>query len=283
MKTSSKNTPPESLSMQDIQKVSYEILKFVTSICERENIRYTLIYGTLLGAIRHGGYIPWDDDVDIMMPKHDYDLFLQYAQSHPDEFGVYKIFNRATNKDYPYAITRVCDSRYKIVKDDETDCGMGIFIDIYPYYGLGNDYNYALNTLENTNLICKKIISITRNHLYIPHQLSLKGKIMYIYRYFRNKMIGVDGFIRKMEKAVKNYDFDNSRFVGPALWFFSSPRSVLFNKDLFDNIIKVKFEQDYFNVPARYDEVLSILYGNYMQLPPKEDRVYHHQYKAYRK
>ena len=86
----------EQLTMQQTQEISLEILRTVADICEAQNLRYALIYGTLIGAIRHHDYIPWDDDVDIMMPRPDYDKLLAYLDEHIGEYPNLKVFNRQT-------------------------------------------------------------------------------------------------------------------------------------------------------------------------------------------
>ena len=271
------------MSMKDIQSVSLDILKFIAGICEREGFRYSLMYGTLIGAVRHKGYIPWDDDVDIMMPRPDYEKFLRYAATHHEEFGYYEIFNRDIQKDYLYSITRVSDSRYIIFKDDERNCGMGIFIDIYPYDGLGNDYNEAKEILTETKQTCNTIVDITRKRLSLNNRMNIKGKISYLLTHFKNKLKGVDYFIRKLEENVAPYSYDTSDYVGPAMWFFTKPEKVLFKKDLFEELIKLPFEDGMFYAPSRYAELLTQEYGDYMQLPPEEKRIYQHQYLAYKK
>lgn len=271
------------LDIREIQKISLEILKFVTSICETNNFKYCLIYGTLIGAVRHKGYIPWDDDVDIMMPRPDYEKFLKYAESHKDEFGVYQIFNRNTNHDYIYSITRVSDSRYEIFKSDEKNCGMGIFIDIYPFDGLGNDYDKALGLLCRTRRICDTIVDITRTDFHLQKSLNWKGKLSMVTMRIFNKIRGLNYFNSKLIGMSKIHSYTDSRYVGPLMWFFTKPEKILFDKDLFSEFVKVKFEDGEFYAPKAYDKILTQAYGNYMQLPSPEKRIYHHQYKAYRK
>lgn len=125
------------LSVEETQKVSLEILKTVAHICKTIGVRYCLIYGTLIGAVRHHGFIPWDDDLDIMMPRPDYERFLSYFKKHQSEYKHLELFNHDENANYPYMITRISDSRYQINMDNEKPYGMGVFIDIYPYDGLG--------------------------------------------------------------------------------------------------------------------------------------------------
>lgn len=278
------NTDKQAMQMKDIQRVSLEILKFVTALCEKQNFRYSLMYGTLIGAIRHKGYIPWDDDVDIMMPRPDYDRFLSYCAAHKEELGVYEIFNRFTHDDYIFGITRVCDSRYEIIKEEASEnCGMGIFIDVYPYDGLGNDYDVALQLLSKTRQYCDTIVSMTRVNQSQPSNLNWRGRLVHKIKKLIIKIKGVKYYLKATEKLRANYQFDKSEYVGPLMWYFSKPQKVLFKRSYFDELIKVPFEDGEFFVPSEYDRLLRQEYGDYMQLPPVEKRIYHHQYKAFKK
>ncbi len=275
----------KALEIREVQKVSLEILKFVANICESHNMRYWLAYGTLIGAIRHKGFIPWDDDVDIIMPRPDYERFLSFCQDEDNKsvMGVYEIFNRNVNKNYLYGITRVCDSRYEIVKADEKNCGMGIFIDIYPYDGLGNDKNTALKKLYKTRFYCDTIADMIKKGKTIPPTLNFKGKIAYILNMIKQHVLGLNYYHNKLNLLRENYSYDSSDFVGPLMWYFTKPEKVLFPRDFFDVLIRVKFEDAEFFVPEKYHDMLTQEYGDYMQLPPLEKRIYHHQYKAYKK
>ena len=220
----------EPLSMRDTQQIALEILHTVAQICEERNLRYYLVYGTLIGAVRHHGFIPWDDDVDIMMPRPDYDKLLEYLEDHIGEYPHLQVFNRKTCPDYPYMITRISDDRYEIRMENEKPFGMGVFIDIYPYDGLGNEQREAI----------------------------------------------------RLEKLARVRPYDLSKYVGCVIWLSWGVKDMYLRK-WFDAYTYMPFEQYRFRVPAAYDKILRHTYGDYMQLPPEEDRVGHHYYKAYKK
>lgn len=270
--------------MKEIQDVSLEILKKVTDICDKIGCRYSLVYGTLIGAIRHKGYIPWDDDVDIMMPRSDYETLLNYLYSPEVNIAPLAVFNRETNKKYIYGITRICDTRYEIFTENMPDCGMGIFIDVYPYDGLGSDYNDALDRLTRSSQYMKDIVLSVVKRLDVPRSNNWKGKLSYTFSWLQHHLLGPSHYYKKQEEVFKGLSgYNSSKYVGPLAWFFAKPERVLFEKDLFDDLIKVPFGKYMFYVPRDYDKLLSQEYGDYMQLPPVEKRIYHHQYKAYKK
>jgi len=269
------------LGIRDTQLISLEILKFITNICEVQKFRYCLMYGTLIGAIRHKGFIPWDDDVDIMMPRTDYENLLYYLTKHKDELGPYQVFNRNTCKNYIYAITRISDSRYEIIKEDEDMHGMGVFIDIYPYDGLGNSFEKALIKLNKSRLLCDSIVS--HRKINSIQNYNLNNILSFLKKSIRNKVYGINYYHKKLNRLKNNDNYDESNYVGPLMWYFTKPEKVLFKRSLFDNLIKVPFEDHSFYVPSDYDKLLKQEYNNYMELPPEECRVGHHNYKTYRK
>lgn len=136
------------LTLQEIQQASFEILKKIKEICDKEGFRYVLTWGTLIGAIRHKGFIPWDDDIDIMMPRPDHDKLMNYMSEHKDELKPLEVFNNDTCPNYPYMLTRISDSRYILDVDNEDDFGIGVFIDIYVEDGAGNSKEEALALMK---------------------------------------------------------------------------------------------------------------------------------------
>jgi len=125
------------LSLREIQLISLEICKKVDMICNENNFRYYLYGGSLLGAVRHKGFIPWDDDIDIVMPRPDYEKFLAYMQENQEKIKPLKLYSFENNAKYPYMISRVSDERYILDVENEDDYGIGIFIDVYPWDGVG--------------------------------------------------------------------------------------------------------------------------------------------------
>ena len=200
------------LTMREIQLVSLEILHTVATICEEQNFRYSLIYGTLIGAIRHHGYIPWDDDVDIMMPRRDYDQFLEYMKIHRKEYPDLRIFNLDECKEYPYMITRISDDRYIIKMENEKPYGMGVFIDIYPYDGLGTTEKEAVTYGMKGDRLSSLCYQSTREHFAIETTTSLFRKIIKYPVFIGSKLIGKDYFQKKLNQLVKLKEYEDSNY-----------------------------------------------------------------------
>lgn len=268
------------LTMKEMQDISLEILHTIAGICEKQSLRYFLIYGTLIGAIRHQGYIPWDDDVDIMMPRPDYDRLLDYLAEHIHEYPNLKVFNHDVCKDYPYMITRISDDRYRIEMANEKPYGMGVFIDIYPYDGLGKTREEAVAYGMKGDRLSSLCYQATRDHFAMETTTSAFRKLIKFPVYAFSKLCGKDWFQDKLESLARVKRYDESEYVGCVVWLSGGERDI-FQRAWFDESIKAPFGKYEFRVPKEYDQILRHTYGDYMQLPPEKDRVGHHNYRVY--
>lgn len=270
------------LTMKENQDVSLEILHTIAEICEEQQFRYFLIYGTLIGAIRHKDYIPWDDDVDIMMPRQDYDALLYYLKDHISQYPHLQVFNRAECDSYPYMITRISDDRYEIVMDNEKPYGMGVFIDVYPFDGAGDEWSEAVKFAEKGDRLSSMCFQATRTHFTLAGTASPIKKLIKLPAFLLAKMIGKEYFQDKLAKLAGVKPYDESKYVCCVVWMTNGAKEV-FEREWFDEYVMVQFGKYNFRAPKEYDKVLSHNYGNYMQLPPESERVGHHFYSVYEK
>ena len=255
----------------EIRCITIEILEDVVSFCDKNNLIYYLTYGTLIGAIRHKGFIPWDDDVDIMMPRPDYEKFISsyrskyYSVSNPLDSGSFiewaKVYDNRTIK-----IERDID--YNICKLT------GVDIDIFPIDGQP-DETFISEFIKDSDYrikLHKYIVRATRNN----DSSSLKKKIASLpYR-----IIGAGHYIKKYIRNASKYSYNTSLYVGIADPYPWAPYCGRHKKTLFESKVKVEFEGKLYWAPAGYDEFLKQIYGNYMILPPIEKQVAHHNYKV---
>lgn len=277
----------QEMTNQQMQAVELDILKVLAQICEEQNLDYFLMYGTLLGAVRHKGFIPWDDDLDIMMKRADYDKLIQYLMDHESELQPYKLFCKYNVPGYPFMIARFCDTRYKYVANNEKDCGMGIFVDIYPLDGAGNSWKEVQRKGNYYRFLSSMCFLASRERFFVAHEeysskKSIKQTIIKYPLFLIAKVAGVHFWFKRLEVLKEKHKYDECDYVGPTTWQSDYKRDVM-KKEWVDETVFIDFEGEKFRAPKEYEKILKHKYGNYMELPPVEKQVATHDYKAYRK
>lgn len=268
------NTRP--LTLEEIKHTEIEILNYTVDICKKHNIRYFLIYGTLLGAVRHKGFIPWDDDIDIYMPRPDYERFLkiwknEIAQSSPD----FRLFIPGESPDYYYEYAKIaaayttCNINIPI-KDIP---GMGIWIDVFPLDGMPDKYKSYFYKLHYMRQM--RSLSV---YTKVPPIRSIKSLAIYIgWKIVR--IIGWKFFNKKVIKLASKYDYNTSKYL--ACTTLASKIKYVYPREYFEQTTQLEFEGQKYNVPKGYHQILTQTYGNYMEYPPVEQRVSLHSFDAY--
>ena len=257
------------LNFNEIRNIEIQILDYVADYCEKNNIKYYLDGGTFLGAIRHHGFIPWDDDVDIAMLRPDYEKFInQFNQK-----DHYKVLSIETDKNYKYAFAKVVDTRTELKEINAIQTpGLGVYIDIFPVDVIP-DKVAEQDKFFKKIWILKKLCSwsILKNK---PGD-SWKSKLVN----FVCRCMGTRNLLVIYDKALREYEGQKTRHM--AALSASMHKELLIESTVFSEFIKVDFEQNKYYVLKRYDEYLTALYGDYMQLPPVEKRVSNHSFNAF--
>ncbi len=260
------------LTIEEIKEISYHILKEVARFCEDNKITYFLACGTALGAIRHNGFIPWDDDIDIAMPREDYERFLRVYSS-----SKYKLCCIQNDSQYIYPFAKIIDPSTILIEKVEHPYRLGVYIDVFPIDGLPQDRKMLQKHLKriewDMRLISWKRIS-TEKKLNFSHKFiqSIAKVILF--------PIPISKLILRMDQDLKKYQYKSAKLVGHfvtrAVWGQDVKPKSIFNRP-----VKHRFVDADYNVPEDYDKYLKMEYGDYMKLPPEEKRVTHHDYIAY--
>lgn len=258
------------MTLKEVQTLQLEMMQKIHDFCVSNNIRYSLGGGTLLGAIRHKGYIPWDDDIDIMMPRPDYERFIREFQGVDPELTVQNYY---TDISFHREWTRVCNNKTLLVY--ELAVG-GVFIDVFPVDGLPNEkemLNYLGKLKELRSKFwrtIKKKREAIQGNFYISR---LKYYLRQIFFPNRKTMIG------EYERLFNSYPFETSKYAGAIIGVYGIKEHM--DADVFKKYITVPFEGHQFYAIADYDAYLKKHYGDYMKLPPKEQQKRPHGFQLY--
>ena len=257
--------------IRSLQLVQLYILKKVAEVCDKHNIVYYLHYGTLLGAVRHKGFIPWDDDIDIAMKRDDYNRFLKVAQAEMgDEFFIQ---HYTTDKNYSRYIIKVRLNGTRHIEYSVEDISMnhGVYIDIFPLDKVPSE--------KGVGVVSRKMM-LKNLHIIIATKKGSKertSQLKVIARFLFNPILKVmgDGLFYWMIEKTYNATPEANKDIWAS---FASPykikKDIIAGKDLGEGEF-VEFEGEKFRIPSNSDKILSTIYGDYMTLPPHENRVVH--------
>lgn len=255
--------------LKKIQFTQLEIMKNIDAVCKRHNIKYYLCAGTALGAIRHHGFIPWDDDLDIMLPREEYNRLLNALNIELSD--QYWLQSYSTDEHYwqPFAKVRKTGTVYKekgMEKFDDSRCG--VWVDIFPMDYAGDKGTFGLKWKRYWVKVISFTLRIREFHLnnssfsrrYAPAIMLLRCFPSSVLKRMQEKiMLGNKKKARNFVNLASTYEIDKETY--PIAWFAEE--------------IFTQFEDYVLPVPNGYEDYLKQLYGNYMELPPVEKRMGH--------
>lgn len=263
------------LSRDEVKAIELQLLKEIDSICEKYNLSYNLCGGSLIGAVRHKGFIPWDDDIDINMPRPDYEKLKTLLCS--DNIS----FFTTEDKGYYYGFGKIVDNNTYL---DETSIlnsykKMGVYLDVFPLDGLPN------NSIKRIiHFIRLRKVYYQLFLLQIDGPQKRKNFILVMIQHLlwiNPKKYGEAWVKDKYVKLVNQYSFCQSEYVcsGFGLYGFKE----IIPKSYISDFFKGEFEGYSVNIPKQYDSFLTRMYGDYLELPPVEQRKPKHLFNAYEK
>lgn len=251
--------------INELRNIQMGILNNVHRFCQERGLTYFLSSGSLIGAVRHGGYIPWDDDIDIYMLRTDYERLMSEYTSE----GHYKLLDPDKEQSYYYTFAKMIDTRTLMVEDETTGYQIGVYIDIFPIDYVPDDEQERLRVYKKKRLLYK----IRR--CKISKECCLHSPLAYwCYKLLPISAAQITRMIANIitNKQPTQYAC-NMTEAGPHI-------SHCFPSACMDDTIDIKFEDRTYRTMVGYKKYLSCTYGDYMTLPPEEERQTH-KFKAY--
>jgi len=265
----------EVTDIREIQQMELGIMEYIHEICQKIGVKYFLAYGSLIGAVRHKGFIPWDDDMDICMLREDYEKLQDYLIANPDER--YEVMSYKNNLNYVYPFMKVQDNQtYLLEEDVRIDSNMGIYVDIFPVDGYEDDSVFKdkmTRLIKKRQLSCYTFKGITNTKSLLN---SLIRYISVIIFYFTN----TNKYIRGIDELAKSRKVDDYELVDYLI--YKDMNKPVWKREWLNQTITGVFEGKEFMIPKNYHEILTSDYGDYMQLPPVELRFSHHDFQLWK-
>ncbi|MBQ6002478.1 MAG: LicD family protein [Synergistaceae bacterium] len=262
----------KALTLREMQLVELDILKDFKAICDRYGLVYNLIGGTLLGAIRHGGFIPWDDDIDVSMPKPDCDVLVELYKSGVFPKHLKLCAYSLGNFERPFM--KIVDTR-TVVRNEKNYLqdgnAEGLWIDVIPVSGVPADERLR-RKLYNRSHLLYKLICLSKANLGTGATVGrmIVKSVVAIFA----KMFGTRFWLNRIEKMMAKYPYEESDFVGELCFSYSGVKNSMPRSEYLDQT-EVMFEGMYCKTFRQWDADLTRIFGDYMTLPPENERKKH--------
>ncbi len=258
--------------------VIIDVLSAFIRICEAQGLRYFCAGGTAIGAVRHQGMIPWDDDIDVFMPRPDYDRFLRLA-AHSMPEG-YEVLSPYATKDYPMYFAKMCNARTTLLENERIPCVFGLYIDIFPLDGACDDVETCYREKRRFKRLMNKLEAVS-THNSFGEYIGLLAKrrewgrfavktVAFCCRSWLRRWL-----LKQMDSIAYDHDYALSSRV--VTYSGAYQRQEIYPKAWLETPQMFAFEGLMVNLPHDYDAYLRHFFGDYMTLPPVEQRASHHQ------
>lgn len=261
------------ITAEELKEIQMSLLDYFDEFCNKNRLKYTLACGTLLGAVRHKGYIPWDDDIDVYMERDDYDKLLSLYNN--NENSHIKLMSIENNPSYSFLFAKLVDDRTSLIEDYNI-MPIGVNIDIFPLDSI--EHQTVSENKINKRLSMLKAMWLVKVHHVSKRMSIVKNGALIIAKLFTFPF-SMRYLAQKINELAKSNNSSNHKYM-----FELSMNSTYkkgFKRESFGKTIDIEFEGKYYKAMSGYDEYLTASFGDYMQLPPVEDRVTHHFFKAY--
>ena len=258
--------------LSELQKKLLSMLEWFDLYCQQNDICYYVAGGTLLGAIRHGGFIPWDDDIDVILPRPDYEKLISLFKEQHDNYILETPYSG--NKDYLYSFSKLYDTTTTLIEHTRYNCRRGVYIDIFPLDGLGSSENESIENfskVDRTNMFLMTRTCAIRKGRSWYKNLSIVFARMIPNFIINNKKLSI-----KVDRLSSSCNYNSSKYVANLMGAYR--KKEIIEKALLGVPTRYAFENIYVNGAEHYDAYLTHIYGDWRKLPPEEKQVSHHDF-----
>lgn len=265
------------LTIEEIHDCTLVILRKIIEICEKINIDYYMAYGSLLGTVRHNGFIPWDDDMDLWMMRKDFEQFTSYCKSHEKELLPFKLLSLDVDERYPYPIPRFSDTSYELKTKTFTYDKFGVYIDLYPLDGGGKEGE--IEQIRKKYRFLSRCVFHSIRPGDFPYPKGVKKMVGNVVDYVLGREVIRRKILFCLLGLKDRFPIEKSKYLSCITWETFPP----YKKEWFESYVMHNFEGLKVKIPCGYKEILKAKYGDYMRLPPEDMRHPTHAYSIYKK
>ena len=263
------------LTLDEIKQAEFQLLRIFDAYCREHQIRYFLSNGTLLGAVKYRGFIPWDDDVDVLVPREDYDRLVASFT----DFDHIRLVSHERDPQYLFPFAKLCDM--SIIKEEtgnNNGVELGLNMDIFPLDAWDPDRSKAEREVRR---IGNAMRGLGLSKLKKPNASTALKRAVQGVLIMLCKLRSSGFFLGRIIQMSRREDQQGSPYLGCKCWCIYGSREII-PAQVFSDTVEVEFEGSLFPAPAGYDAYLRSLYGDYPQDPPPEKQKTHHRFTAYR-
>lgn len=254
-----------------------DTLKALIAICQKHHLRYYCCAGTAIGAARHHGFIPWDDDIDVIMPRPDYDRLLKIAQQ--EDWGKYELVTPYNNDDYPLYFSKIANRETTLIEERERPCVIGLYVDIFPLDATDNDKNVAWRLFDKSAKILNRLNAVSTHNRFADYiallgstktwgRFAIKTLAFFFRKQLRRRLI------RQLDEIAHRYNYDQAKNV--LVYTGSYGHKEVFPKAWLGEGKEFPFEDITVLLPEQAETYLNHFFTDYRKLPPVEQRTEKH-------
>ena len=266
------------IQTEELKALELDVLRYIQRKCQENGLRYYLMFGTLLGDVRHKGFIPWDDDIDIAMTRPDFKKLMDLAEA--DQDSPYKVVSMFNVKDFSFPLAKMVDTRTRLVQYGAvgTHEKLGVYVDIFLIDAVPDDEEEYRAYLGRAKAAKRAWYLAQRRFMLRRGQLAKDICVGLVSLPF--KLHSSCAMAKKLDETCAAYAGSDTKREGVVLMVDEQDASTL-TRAQWANIVELEFEGDRFTAVSCWDEMLRRTYGDYMQLPPPEQRISIHDFKVY--